>query len=144
VSAPQSSPGIDFGMSRLEQSLHHAGDRLVRVGRDQAAGADIAVSLASDGLGAEDFRTRRTLSGGKLHLELAGGGENGAMYGLLDVAEQLRLTGSLDKIPAAHGASAHGVSRHQVQPAMDVVPQGRSPSVAYGDGARFEFLAFFP
>jgi hypothetical protein len=86
-------------MTRTEQSLQQAGNRLVRTGPNQAAGADIAVSIAPDGLGTEDFRTTRTSSGGKLHLELVGGGENGVMYGLLDVAEQLRLTGSLAKIP---------------------------------------------
>jgi hypothetical protein len=99
VSAPQGSPRIDFGVNRLEQSLQQTGNKLVRTGPNQAAAADIAVSVARDGLSAEDFRTTRTLNSGKMHLELAGGGENGAMYGLLDAAEQLRLTGSLGKIP---------------------------------------------
>src|ERR1035441_3896369 len=99
VSAPQGSPRIDFGMTRLEESLQRTGDRLVRVGTNQAATADIATSVAPNGLGDEDFRTARVASAGKIHLELTGGGERGAMYGLLDVAEQLRLAGSLSKIP---------------------------------------------
>jgi hypothetical protein len=99
VSAQASSPRIDFGMTRFEQSLQQFGNRLVRTRPDQPATADIAVSVAPSALGEEDFRTVRVSSGGRVHLELTGGSDRGAMYGLLDVAEQLRLTGSLAKIP---------------------------------------------
>jgi hypothetical protein len=112
IAVPEGSSRIDFALARLEQSLQQRGDKLVRRPLSQAAQADIAVlhdssqaaqikapSLYSPPPGPEAFRTvRLTLPAGR-PLILAGGDERGAMYGILDLSEQLRLRGGLDKVP---------------------------------------------
>lgn len=92
ISAPTGSPRIDFGLVRLEQSLAKNGDNLVRRPPERAA----IVLARNAALGAEGFRTVR---GDKRQLVLESGGDTGAMYGLLDLAEQLRIRPSLDKVP---------------------------------------------
>jgi hypothetical protein len=99
VAAPSGSARIDFGLSRLEQTLQQRGDRMVRTPANQVDAADVVVNIATGNLGLEDFRTVRVARGEKQQVLFTGGAENRAMYGLLDVAEQIRLNGSLGKVP---------------------------------------------
>lgn len=99
ISVPAGNPAIDFGVARLERTLTRRGDHLVRLPGGAAATADIAAGLGAAGLGREDFRTARVARGAKKQLALSAGGDSGLMYGLMDVAEQIDLNGSLDKTP---------------------------------------------
>ena len=97
VTAPD-SPLLRFAQGKLAAALQQRGDTLKRVahsGPNQTP--DLSVTFergATDGLGAEGFRLTRQRN----RLKIAGGDERGAMYGMLDVAEQIRLGTPWNKI----------------------------------------------
>ena len=97
VSAPD-SPMLRFAIGKLEAALQQQADTLKRVANQSLdAGAEIVVSVDPAVLtevGSEGFRLYRLGKG----LKIAGGGERGAMYGLLDVVEQIRSGTALSKI----------------------------------------------
>lgn len=90
VTAPD-SPLLRFALGKLEAALQPRGDTLKRVansGQNQTPNLSITFSAATaDGIGPEGFRQARQGTG----RTITGGGERGAMYGVLDVAEQIRL-----------------------------------------------------
>jgi hypothetical protein len=97
VAAPD-SPMLRFALGKLEAALQGQGDTLKRATNqapDQAAKIVVSVdpAMTSD-LGAEGFRRVSSRQG----LKITGGGERGAMYGVLDAAEQTRLGTPLSKI----------------------------------------------
>ncbi len=97
ITAPD-SPLLRFALGKLEAALQVQGDTLKRT-TNQAPdqGAEIVVTvdptLMTD-IGAEGFRRVSSRRG----LKITGGGERGAMYGVLDVAEQIRLGTPWNKI----------------------------------------------
>lgn len=98
VSAPDSAL-LRFALGKLEASLHQRGDTMKRVGApapDQSRSLTITVAPnGSDGTGTEGYRLERARGGS---LIASGGGERGVMYGVLDVAEQIRLGTPLSDI----------------------------------------------
>jgi len=97
IAAPD-SPMLRFALGKLEAVLQERGDTLTRVsnpGPDQTLDLSVTVDPGvADGLGPEGFRLAR-LRNGRM---IAGGDERGAMYGVLDVAEQIRLGTPWNKI----------------------------------------------
>ncbi len=97
VAAPD-SPLLRFAQGKLEAALQQRGDTLKRVS-NPAPGQTAALSVtidpaAADGVGPEGFRLALQRNGRMI----AGGDERGAMYGVLDVAEQIRLGTPWNKI----------------------------------------------
>ena len=96
VSAPD-SPTLRFALGKLEAALQQRGDTMKRVEKlapDQSAEIVVAVDPAmTTDLGAEGFRRVSSRQGLKIT-----GGERGAMYGVLDVAEQIRTGTPWNKI----------------------------------------------
>ncbi len=97
VSAPD-SPMLRFALGKLEAALQGQADTLKRTTNqapDQSAEIVVTVdpTMMTD-IGAEGFRRVSSRHG----LKITGGGERGAMYGVLDVAEQIRLGTPLKKI----------------------------------------------
>ena len=90
VAAPDSSL-LRFALGNLESALRARGDTLKRVaqpGPDRTPALSITFGAGSaDGIGPEGFRQARQSNG----RTITGGDERGAMYGLLDLAEQIRL-----------------------------------------------------
>lgn len=97
ITAPD-SPMLRFAQGKLEAALQQRGETLKRVSNprpDQTL--DLSVSIdpgVADVLRPEGYGLARTRSG----LKIAGGGERGAMYGVLEVAEQIRLGTPWSKI----------------------------------------------
>jgi len=97
VSAP-ASPMVRFALGKLEAALRQQGDVLKQAAHpapDPASGIAVSIdpTLMAD-LGAEGFR-RSSLRQG---LKITASDERGAMYGVLDVAEQIRLGTPWNKI----------------------------------------------
>lgn len=97
IAAPD-SPMLRFALGKLEAALQRQGDGL-KWTTNQAPGqsADIVVTLdptLMTDLGAEGFRRMNSRRG----LKITASDERGAMYGVLDVAEQIRLRTPLKKI----------------------------------------------
>ena len=97
VAAPD-SPMLSFALGKLETALQRQSDTLNRI-TNQASdqGAEIVVTVdpkMMTDLGAEGFRRVRSRAG----LKITASDERGAMYGVLDVAEQIRLGTRLNKI----------------------------------------------
>ena len=108
VVCPSGSPRLDFGIQRLEESLGAAGQSLARrVMIPPDGGADIVVlpggqdirvdgaaykqpSGAAAPLAAEGYRIDRLAVGGRPAIRISSIDHTGAMYGLLDLAEQVR------------------------------------------------------
>jgi len=99
VVAPD-SPVLRFALGKLESSIRQRGDTLRLLASpapDQAAMLSVTTDpVVAGGVGPEGFRLARMPNG----LLIAGGGERGAMYGVLDVAEQIRRGTPWDKIEA--------------------------------------------
>lgn len=97
VSAPD-SPMLRFALGKLEAALQQQGDGLkqkTNQAPDQGAKIVVTVDPAiMTDLGAEGFRRVNSRQG----LRITGGDERGAMYGVLDVAEQIRLGTPWNKI----------------------------------------------
>jgi hypothetical protein len=90
IAAP-GSPGLRFALGKLESALHQRGVATKRVPIDGAsAQADIVV-LTSDGVAMNPGPEGFTLARRNGRLQIAGGDGRGAMYGVLDVTEQIRL-----------------------------------------------------
>jgi hypothetical protein len=88
VAAPD-SPMFRYVVGKLDAALQQRGDTLKRIGNSASdSGAQIVVAVDTNltGVGAEGFRRIKSRQG----LRITGGGERGAMYGVLDVAEQIR------------------------------------------------------
>jgi hypothetical protein len=97
VSSPD-SPMVRFALGKLEAALQRQADTLKRTTNqapDQGAKIVVTVdpSIKTD-LGAEGFQRVKSRAG----LQITAGAERGAMYGVLDVAEQIRLGTPLNKI----------------------------------------------
>jgi hypothetical protein len=90
VSAPD-SPMLRFALGKLETALQqHAGTLKRTTNQPSDPDAEIVVAVDATqiaGIGAEGFR--RVISG--KGFRITGGDERGAMYGVLDVAEQIRM-----------------------------------------------------
>jgi hypothetical protein len=110
VAAAGGSPEVEFALQRLERAM--PGARLVRKAVESAPEADVVVlqssaQAAGAGLGRvystdpgpEGFRTVRVSRRTGTTLVVAGGDVRGAMYGVLDTAEQVGLRGGLEKVP---------------------------------------------
>jgi len=99
VVAPD-SPVLRFALGKLESCLRQRGDTLRLLASpapDQAAMLSVTTNpVVAGGVGPEGFRLARMPNG----LLIAGGSERGAMYGVLDVAEQIRRGTPWDKIEA--------------------------------------------
>ncbi len=97
VIAPD-SPTLRFALGKLESALQRQSvtmKRTLNPAPDQ--GAEIVVTVDPPlmaGVGADGFRRVNSRQG----LKIAGGSERGAMYGLLDVAEQIRMGVPWNKI----------------------------------------------
>jgi hypothetical protein len=97
VSAPD-APMLRFALGKLEAALQQKGDTLKRT-TNQAADQGAKIVVAVDptmmaAVGAEGFKRVKSRAG----LKITAGDERGAMYGVLDVAEQIRLGTPLSKI----------------------------------------------
>ena len=90
VTAPD-SPMLRFALGKLESALQQRGDATKRLPPDGASAQPDIVVLTSAGVamnpGPEGFSLARRDG----RLRIAGGDERGAMYGVLDVAEQIRM-----------------------------------------------------
>lgn len=90
VAAPD-SPVLRYALGKLEAALQRQSAALKRTATPLSAeGAAIMItvdSAAATELGADGFRRVRAGQG----LKITGGSERGAMYGVLDTAEQIRL-----------------------------------------------------
>ena len=97
ISAPD-SPMLRFALGKLEAALRQQGDTLKRTtnqASDQGAGIMVAVDPAAlTDIGAEGFKRVKSRAG----LQITAGDERGAMYGVLDVAEQIHLGTPFKKI----------------------------------------------
>lgn len=94
VAAAADGPGpVEYALRQLGAAFAGRGDSLVR--QDEAAGAQVVVAKESGDLGSDGFAIMR--AGGAV--VVTGGSPRGTMFGLLDVAEQLRLGTSLAGIP---------------------------------------------
>lgn len=113
VAVEAGSPRIEFGLTRLERALAEIGHSLARVGLTSESAAPISVIVGADQAarltgpalleplaGPEDFRISRRSPAHRGALVISAQAGRGAMYGLLDLAGQLRLSGSLDLVPA--------------------------------------------
>ncbi len=95
IAIPTDSPALRFGGEELSSALAETGKQTaVRVGRD----GDITVRVARSAVrgGPEAFVVQRKGT----RVEVTGGSSIGAMYGLLDVADSVRLGRSLDAVEA--------------------------------------------
>jgi hypothetical protein len=112
LAARAGSPPIDFGAGRLEEALKVAGSGLARRALDAAPGRADVLVVVGDGeasavkglakpipldpaVGPEGYRIVRIDIGGAPATCVAARDETGAMYGLLDLAEHVRMRGSL-------------------------------------------------
>jgi hypothetical protein len=94
VQVAGATPQIEYGLRKLDAALHEHGDTLKRVATP--ASAAIVVRSEEPSAGREGFALLR--EGGTL--VIAGGDSRGAMYGVLEVAEQLRIGTALSNIVA--------------------------------------------
>ncbi len=97
VLAPD-SPMLRFALGKLKQAFVQQGDSLERI-EDETSGLkrDIVVTIdpgAADKIGEEGFIRVTSRPG----VKITASSERGAMYGVLDVAEQIRLGTPLEKI----------------------------------------------
>jgi len=97
VTAPD-SPMLRFALGKLESALQQRGDATKRLPPDGASAQPDIVVLTSAGVamnpGPEGFSLARRDG----RLRITGGDERGAMYGVLDVAEQIRMGTPWNKI----------------------------------------------
>ena len=97
ISAPD-APMLRFALGKLEAALQQKGDALKRTAHSSPnQGATIVVTVVPTGmieLGREGFKRVKSREG----LQITASDERGAMYGVLDVAEQIRLGTPWNKI----------------------------------------------
>ena len=97
VSAPD-SPMLRFALGKLDAALRQQGDVLKRTASSASAPAPgIAITVdpaALAAIGPEGFRRVRVSQG----LKITAGDERGAMYGVLDLAQELRSGTRLDRM----------------------------------------------
>jgi len=97
ISAPD-APMLRFALGKLEAALQQKGDALKRTAHSSPnQGATIMVTVVPTGmidLGREGFKRVKSREG----LQITASDERGAMYGVLDVAEQIRLGTPWNKI----------------------------------------------
>lgn len=84
---------IDFGLKKLEAALAVRGDHLVR-SDVSTTNPSLVIRADANDLGPDGFKLERT----DTSLLISGAEARGAMYGVLDVAEQLRLGTPLEQI----------------------------------------------
>lgn len=84
---------IDFGLKKLEAALAARGDHLVR-SDVSTTNPSLVIRADANDLGPDGFKLERT----ETSLLISGADARGAMYGVLDVAEQLRLGTPLEQI----------------------------------------------
>ncbi len=95
VSAP-SSPMLRFALGKMEAALQRQGHTSKQITlQTPAQTTEIVVTVEPD-LGAEGFRRVSSAQG----LRITGGDERGAMYGVLDAAEQIRQGTPWNKLEA--------------------------------------------
>jgi len=96
VAAPD-SPMLRFALGKLKAALEQQGDGLTRIAPPAAdPGIDVTVDPAArDGLGPDGFSRARVRRG----LKITASDERGAMYGVLDLAQELRWGTPLGRIP---------------------------------------------
>ena len=92
IALPPQSPVVDYALRQFQQLVKKKGI----VAREAPAVTANLVVTTEASLGKETYRIERR--GGQLLLQV--GDDNGALYGLLDVGEQLRWGKSLAQIPA--------------------------------------------
>lgn len=84
---------IDFALKKLEAALDTRGDHLVR-SDVLTTNPSLVIRADANDLGPDGFKLERTESS----LVISGADARGAMYGVLDVAEQLRLGTTFEQI----------------------------------------------
>lgn len=98
ISAPD-SPQLRFAIGKLETAFQQQGETLKRIeNRASDQVAEIVINIDPAALievGKEGFRTVRSDQG----LIITGGDEQGAMYGILELAEQIRFGTALNQVP---------------------------------------------
>jgi hypothetical protein len=90
VAAPD-SPMLRFALGKLESALQQRGDAAKRLPPDGASAQPDIVVLTSAGVAMDPGPEGFSLAMRDGRLYIAGGDEHGAMYGVLDVAEQIRM-----------------------------------------------------
>lgn len=90
VKMDDASPPVLYALGRLEEAMSQGGDTLARTRGD----ADLVVRSGNSAVGPDGYALTRKGAG----LVVEGGGARGAMYGVLDVAEQIRLGAPLEKV----------------------------------------------
>ena len=93
VNAP--APQIDYALEKLASALRQQGDTLLR---DSAGSPDLRVRHDDPQLGDEGFAISRQGQA----LVISSGRTRGAMYGVLEVAEQIRLGTPFQKVEPRH------------------------------------------
>jgi len=113
VAHPAHSPPVYFAMVALEQALRQAGYAARLVDHFQAP-RKVQVSIRIGGfdrqvrdIPAEGYRLLRG-QGGLPWVSVVARDDAGAMYGTLELAEQLRRRGSLEAVPETQGAARLG------------------------------------
>ena len=93
VEVRDSAEPVAFALKKLESTLGAHGDKMVR---SESLATKPAIVVRSDvtDVGPDGFQLERTEGG----LTISGGDARGAMYGVLDVAEQIRLGTALEQI----------------------------------------------
>ncbi len=109
VSGPASSAPVRFGLTRLEVALQRSGVEM-RVVHDRSAAPGARIEVVEGGaadLASGGFRISRSPGEDAPGVEVAGADPAGTMYGLLDLAEQLRT---------ADGEGLDAVQEKRVEP----------------------------
>jgi hypothetical protein len=93
IKVDEEPPPVSYALGKLERILLPRGDRLERTNGE----ADLEVRCKNGTVGPDGFTVTRNGRG----LVVDGRGPRGAMYGVLDVAEQIRLGTPLERIAEA-------------------------------------------
>ncbi len=95
ISAPE-VPMTRFAIGKLEAALKQRGDELKRIDSDSKPDISVTVDpAAQSAIGKEGYQ--RTKAG--QNFKISASDERGAMYGLLDLAEEIRLGSTLGELP---------------------------------------------
>lgn len=90
VKVDDASPPVLYALGRLEHAMSQGGDTLARTPGE----ADLVVRSGNSAVSPDGYALTRKGAG----LVVEGGGVRGAMYGVLDVAEQIRQGAPLEKM----------------------------------------------
>jgi len=106
------SPGLNFAIQKLSQSLTELGETLeIRNFVDESEAPDVGIAMSREealslygltidpSIGSEGFEIRRATFHDQSMLVVLAPDESGAMYGTLELAEQLQIHGKLSEIP---------------------------------------------